>query len=326
MTIPSDALKTYLDAGTDDPKQARAQLADLVDSYNTLLAHARAAPFVNNSYTVGEGVEISSSALRAKVRSQWGIGRDGNGLWLDVSGMAALSGDVDPDNDLLPIYDASGTVISKVAPKGVLAAFKDTTELTSIDAAADKVPIWDASAAALKFFNPDALQLGGWAKLDAPGVQSSVASWSTSASWSAYNFIRINFYILAATDSQNLKFVPKKAGPTDITACRWQAIGLYDSSGLQSSRQSNTAAAPYMSGSAVRTGSHGGLRGEMLIWDVNGGADKGALVRSEHYDGSNMISSQVAINIEDASALIGGRFEMTSGNLSGYFTVDGIVA
>jgi hypothetical protein len=122
MTIPSDALKTFLDAGTDDPKQARGQLRDLVDSYNTLLAHARAAPFFASSYTVGEGVEISAAALRAKIRSVWGIGRDSNGLWLDINGMGTLSGNADPDADFVPIYDASGSIVKKVTPNALIAA------------------------------------------------------------------------------------------------------------------------------------------------------------------------------------------------------------
>lgn len=39
MTWPSTASKTHLDAANDDPKQARPELADLVDKFNQLQAH-----------------------------------------------------------------------------------------------------------------------------------------------------------------------------------------------------------------------------------------------------------------------------------------------
>ena len=39
MTLPASATKVYLDAATDDPKQARPELADLVDKFNDLLTH-----------------------------------------------------------------------------------------------------------------------------------------------------------------------------------------------------------------------------------------------------------------------------------------------
>jgi hypothetical protein len=39
MTLPASATKVHLDAATDDPKQARPELADLVDKFNALLTH-----------------------------------------------------------------------------------------------------------------------------------------------------------------------------------------------------------------------------------------------------------------------------------------------
>jgi len=39
MTLPASATKVYLDAATDDPKQARPELADLVDKFNDVLTH-----------------------------------------------------------------------------------------------------------------------------------------------------------------------------------------------------------------------------------------------------------------------------------------------
>lgn len=39
MTIPAAATNIHLDAGTDDPKQARVELSDLVTKFNTLRTH-----------------------------------------------------------------------------------------------------------------------------------------------------------------------------------------------------------------------------------------------------------------------------------------------
>ena len=39
MAFPANATNVHLDAGTDDPSQARVELSDLVDKFNALLAH-----------------------------------------------------------------------------------------------------------------------------------------------------------------------------------------------------------------------------------------------------------------------------------------------
>ncbi len=39
MAFPANATKVHLDAGTDDPAQARVELADLIDKFNSLLGH-----------------------------------------------------------------------------------------------------------------------------------------------------------------------------------------------------------------------------------------------------------------------------------------------
>ena len=66
MTIPSAATKTHLDSGADDPKQARAELADLVDKFNTLRGHLGTSAITSGSSVlgVGSGLESAGGNLR----------------------------------------------------------------------------------------------------------------------------------------------------------------------------------------------------------------------------------------------------------------------
>ncbi|MEK9768059.1 MAG: hypothetical protein VW683_03965 [Betaproteobacteria bacterium] len=50
MPLPADATKVHLDAASDDPKQARSELADLVDKFNSLKG------------VLGDGVELDVGA------------------------------------------------------------------------------------------------------------------------------------------------------------------------------------------------------------------------------------------------------------------------
>lgn len=65
MALPSDATKVYLDSSTDDPKQARGELADLVDKFNSLKG------VLGNGVEldIGEGLQSSSGTLRVNITS-----------------------------------------------------------------------------------------------------------------------------------------------------------------------------------------------------------------------------------------------------------------
>ena len=64
MTIPTDASKANLDQGTDDPKQARGDLADLVDKFNTLLTHVNEEALnVRDKGALGDGVTNDNAAF-----------------------------------------------------------------------------------------------------------------------------------------------------------------------------------------------------------------------------------------------------------------------
>lgn len=57
MPLPADATKVYLDSASDDPKQARSELADLVDKFNALKA-ALGTVVEKNTGTSGDAVPL----------------------------------------------------------------------------------------------------------------------------------------------------------------------------------------------------------------------------------------------------------------------------
>ena len=63
MTLPTAATKVHLDAATDDPKQARAELASLVDKFNDTLTHLNLSAITSTPYAVGNGLAVSSSNI-----------------------------------------------------------------------------------------------------------------------------------------------------------------------------------------------------------------------------------------------------------------------
>lgn len=65
MALPSDATKAHLDSSTDDPKQARAELASLVDKFNSLKS------VLGNGVEldVGQGLLSSGGTLKVDISS-----------------------------------------------------------------------------------------------------------------------------------------------------------------------------------------------------------------------------------------------------------------
>jgi len=65
MALPSDATKVHLDSSTDDPKQARGELADLVDKFNSLKGVLGDMVELDR----GQGLTDSSGTLKLQVIS-----------------------------------------------------------------------------------------------------------------------------------------------------------------------------------------------------------------------------------------------------------------
>lgn len=75
MTWPSAATKVHMDQASDDPKQARAELADLVDQFNLLQAHV-------SSYMQGVLDDADAATARATLSAAEDVnftGSDGGG-------------------------------------------------------------------------------------------------------------------------------------------------------------------------------------------------------------------------------------------------------
>lgn len=84
MTLPSNATKTHLDSAGDDPKQARGELASLVDKFNDLIDHLDDSTILSTPLAIGEGLESDGSGnLRAKL--------NGTTLTRGSSGLAAAA-------------------------------------------------------------------------------------------------------------------------------------------------------------------------------------------------------------------------------------------
>lgn len=75
MTIPSAAAKTHLDSGTDDPKQARGELADLVDKFNTLRSHLTTSGLTSGTSVLGIGTGLQSLSGNLRVNVGSGVGQ-----------------------------------------------------------------------------------------------------------------------------------------------------------------------------------------------------------------------------------------------------------
>jgi hypothetical protein len=63
MALPSAATKVFLDASTDDPSQARAELATAVDTINALITHLGLSLVTSTPYTLGAGLTAASGAI-----------------------------------------------------------------------------------------------------------------------------------------------------------------------------------------------------------------------------------------------------------------------
>lgn len=75
MTLPASATKVYLDSATDDPKQARPELADLVDKFNDLLTHLNLSTITSGPAAIPLSVANggTGSATAAAARTALGV-------------------------------------------------------------------------------------------------------------------------------------------------------------------------------------------------------------------------------------------------------------
>lgn len=90
MSLPSAATKVHLDSAADDPSQARAELADLIDKFNDLRTHLLLSAITSTPYPVGVGLAALSSTLAL----------DASYLASFRAGMAVNNNVTDANNDI----------------------------------------------------------------------------------------------------------------------------------------------------------------------------------------------------------------------------------
>jgi hypothetical protein len=141
MTLPSATTKVHLDAGSDDPSQARSELATMSDAINSLITHLGTSSITSGSSVLSAagGLAVSGSSLltslafttktatytalttdRAKVINFTTAGVDldftasatlGDGWWC-IARNSAASGDVSLDPNSTESINGSSTSIA----------------------------------------------------------------------------------------------------------------------------------------------------------------------------------------------------------------------
>ncbi len=162
MSLPTNITSAdQYDAGTKDPKQARAQLKGLHDDVVQINDHLKASPLLSPATPlgIGDGLESASGNLRVQLQANPGIARAASGLALDIEGLTALSSPA--VGDLLAIRDASAGARRKITLEDLLKVIDALAEETAPDDA-DKLLLYDASGAVVKKVRADKIGGGGW--------------------------------------------------------------------------------------------------------------------------------------------------------------------
>lgn len=114
MALPANQTKVHFDAATDDPKQARAELAANVDLFNALNGHLGGIDIVAEALAIGEGLENNANTtLRVKKPVNSGLLRDGNGLALDFADLVVVTSIAGSDLIAVTLAGGASRVITR---------------------------------------------------------------------------------------------------------------------------------------------------------------------------------------------------------------------
>ena len=119
MTVPAAATKVNLDQASDDPKQARAELADHIDKFNTLRSHVLSSPILSTPLNVGDGLEAASGNLRTKINGT-SIKRDMSGLSVQFPAESKAGAFTVQSADRGKAFDCSGTFTATLTAAATL--------------------------------------------------------------------------------------------------------------------------------------------------------------------------------------------------------------
>lgn len=121
-SFPAAATKSNFDQSTDDPKQARSELAQLVDNFNTLLTALGSSSRLN----LGKGITTETKSAGVNDLLQVNLSATG-GLFTNASDAVALKLDTLTaiaslaTDDLLTAHDISAGTTGRVTVQQVLA-------------------------------------------------------------------------------------------------------------------------------------------------------------------------------------------------------------
>ncbi len=213
MTLPTSiGSASHFDQGTDDPKQARAQLKQIRDDLETINNHLKASAFLapSSPLGIGDGLESSGGNLRAKLQTNPGLARSADGLALDVNGLSAETAPAVADT--IALYDATAAALRKMTLENLLKVINALTEDSTPDTTADFVAAYDASAGTAKKVKLANLA-GTWQKLASatPSAASSV-DFETSFANSAFVAHRIVFDDVRPSANDHALLLRVKAG------------------------------------------------------------------------------------------------------------------
>lgn len=298
MALPDPATKTHLDSATDDPKQARGELATLVDKFNALLTALGTAaekntgqsgdviPLLNDNATFSEIVTLSKQLRLSGVLSPTQItGNQNNYAPTNISNNMVLRLSTDASRIITGITSgAAGRVLAvlNVGSNDLVLAHQsgsstDTNRIIAPNAENFTLPggtsailYYDGTSSRWRIIGHTITISPQIAIFTHEETSGSNGGTATSGSWQTrtLNTTRVNNITGAVLASNVITLPPGKY------SFEWR--GVFDNTGLSQTRLANTTDSQYAYGQTVwlrtDTGSGGvqGSIGGIGFFDITG--------------------------------------------------------
>lgn len=170
MTLPASPVTGNIDAATDDPKLARADLKANWDKVDQIITHLNGSDITNDPLTPGNGLQKNLTELEVQLQTAPGLKVGATGVAVDIDGSTAEVSPVPGDTVLF--YDASAGALRKatVANMGKGLVLADISNVSASGPASGQALTWNGSA---------------WAPANNAGA-ASVAEMEAASSTAAY--------------------------------------------------------------------------------------------------------------------------------------------
>lgn len=325
--LPAAATKTNLDQATDDASQARAELADHVDKFNTLRSYLTGLLGTDGTATTARStLGLGAAALAAVGTSGDALGKlNTANTWSAIQLLAnaiALQGkETGGTARNLAQVNGSNQVALGDSGAALLLAASDLAmaELVSVDAAADKLPILDADAGAFKWATPQNLGLGGnVAILETTNIASSTSEVDVEASigstFDAYMIVGAGLHV----DGQSGIDMRLKVGGTYQTSASYNEAWIRMLSNATSPSYSDASGSTSIRMITAQSGSDSTASASFVLWFTD--PTNTAIRKSIGFFGWGVDRNNIAWNQHGAgywngsnAALTGVRFFPDSG-------------